>query len=214
MRILSRYLWQLTAAVVALVVPVISEAQSFDQFRDFRVGPNSEVVMRPGNTIVAHTKFGEISITALSSVERQYVVRGQKREQKLSVMDKRSHGVKGINSTNYFSDYMPGLEGGQMTISGMEGQVNFTSESDLHAWLDRFWGSYAAFNSRGIIVGWYYTSQPNSSLVVQVFEACIKGKHPMRLVGASDSSVVVTGPDRRTHCADALVTQSDIAWPR
>ena len=154
------------------------------------VQSDSEIVLCPGDAIMATKNTSKLTVTAINDVTRRYKIDGFDETLNLRPRPMRWFGSLGIYSPS-------GINGVHMVLE--EGQQFFSSEEDALHWISIMPGSRKNFNlvssSNGVVVGWV---KENDILLVQVWQVYIDGKIPVYFSGSNDAKITVD----RTHHGD------------
>ena len=147
--------------------------------------PNAELVMKPGETIEAHTSQGTMRISYVDRYTRRYVWEGYDKTFRHQTRRERWYGSLGM--------YRPQGDGTMHAVLE-EGQQHFSSVREARNWLakqEKF--MEFVWTRDGLAVGWKEQARPGDgylALSVDVWQLLVDGKKP-KLPGASPSKIRV-----------------------
>ena len=146
----------------------------------------NELVMAPGQTIIAETSAGRIEIHARSWLERSYTWEGATRSVEMIPRNERWNGSRGL--------YFPGLarhwkQHGAVTRGVLEEGVQwFPSTEEAVTWLEgQSWMEFE-HTKTGLTVGWRVLPS-REQLNVSVWQLMVAGRKPHDLPGSRDAAV-------------------------
>ena len=151
--------------------------------------PLAEMVMKPGESMVAVTPTGIIKITADDELARTYTWEGAARSARLSPRTKRWDGLLGA--------YFPGPGDHWIEHNGItrgvlqEGQLHFDGEEEALAWIRKPWHQeQSVYRDDGLFV--LFAKVPERRQInVDVIQILIRGRKPAMLPGSQNDKVLM-----------------------
>lgn len=137
------------------------------------VGPDNELVLHPGDGIVAKTPNGALSIDAPDVQTRRYRWGTQDRTAQLAARSERWYGALGIYG-----------QSGDLVAE--EAQYDFASERAFRFWIHQY-SPPKVYSRDGYVVG--LGPAPNGNTDIDLYHVCIAGKTPANLAGGDDAAV-------------------------
>jgi len=157
----------------------------------------SEIVLQEGARLVASTSNGKISVIAGNKFERRYEWNGCGLDAHMFPRQERWLGSLGMSdaAARMFNSPWAGCDGISRPVVE-EGQIHFADERSAEVWIARrklIDSFHTVWTNDGIFIQWGLSPQRNQ-LNVELEQLCIRGKRPLKLIGATDSSVSFTHP--------------------
>jgi hypothetical protein len=181
-----------------------------------QVGASSELVLRSGAHLRAHTSSSNITVIAGNGFERRYEWDRCSLNANMSARSERWLGSLGIYDPagRLILNPFAGCHGISRTVV-QEGQIHFADEAGANAWISKYRPIYrsVAWTNDGLLVAWDIRPE-RSQLNVDVYQICIHGQRPVHLNGAMDDAVQIP-ISQRSACArvaDSVVVEPQKAW--
>ncbi len=160
-------LWNL-----ALLFTIAGAACSF---AEPAAGPETELVLQPGDVLRASTPRGPLTVEAPGVQTRHYVWDGRDTTFDLAARPERWYGSLGIYG-----------QSGDLVAE--EGSFNFATERAFEAWARPF-GTALLVRNDGYAAA--LRTAPNGNTDIDVYRICIAGHAVTRLSGADDTALTV-----------------------
>jgi hypothetical protein len=158
-----------TARLIVIVSLVLSACAAFDP----AVGPQNELVLKPGDRIVATTANGELQIEAPAVQSRHLLWAGRDETVQLGARNERWYG--GFGAYGQSGDVLADEE-----------QYDFDSQRAFRFWLKQHTPP-KVYSRDGYVVG--LGPAPNGNTDIEIFHVCIGGKPVTDLAGGDDALV-------------------------
>jgi len=148
----------------------------------------TELALMPGDSIIARTNAGTITIHADDALKRTYTWDGESRSVRLWPRKSRWYGSLGA--------YYPGAGSHWAPVNGItrgvlqEGQMHFSSTQAALDWLNSPWHEKAGavYSDDGLFV-LFSKDRSRNQVNVDVFQVYVDGDKPTRLAGSSDRAI-------------------------